>query len=166
MTFAAVICCSVTLYAQQLTEQEAMERAMQYMNRGKSFAQSRNMAAPANGGGMKLDAAPVETEKIYAFNMEGGGYVIASADSRTLPVPGARPWSRLSRPIGVNDCCIKDYIFTIDDNTGIDNKQEGFPADKSVKTWFDLQGRRLDSLPQGNEIFIMEGKKTVVRINE
>jgi hypothetical protein len=66
----------------------------------------------------------------------------------------------------VNDCCIKDYIFTIDDNTGIDNMQEGFPADKSVKTWFDLQGRRLDSLPQGNEIFIMEGKKTVVRINE
>ena len=88
MTFAAVICCSVTLYAQQLTEQEAMERAMQYMNRGKSFAQSRNMAAPANGGGMKLDAAPVEAEKIYAFNMEGGGYVIASADSRTLPVLG------------------------------------------------------------------------------
>ena len=100
MTFAAVICCSVTLYAQQLTEQEAMERAMQYMNRGKSFAQSRNNAAPANGGVMKLDAAPVEAEKIYAFNMEGGGYVIAAADSRTLPVLGARPWSRLSRPIG------------------------------------------------------------------
>ena len=79
----AVICFPVVLSARQLTEQEAMERALQYMNRGKSFAQSRNMAAPA-----KLEAAPVEAEKIYAFNMEGGGYVIASADSRTLPVLG------------------------------------------------------------------------------
>ena len=88
MTWAAVLCCWVTLCAQQLTEQQAMERALQYMNSGKASAKARRMAAPANGGSMKLEAAPVEAEKIYAFNIEGGGFVIASGDQRTLPVLG------------------------------------------------------------------------------
>lgn len=86
----AVICFPVVLSARQLTEQEAMERALQYMNRGKSFAPSRDMAAPA-----KLEVAPVEAEKIYTFNMEGGGYVIASADSRALPVLGYSTTGRI-----------------------------------------------------------------------
>ncbi len=88
MTLAAVLCCWVTLLAQQLTEQQAMERALQYMNSGKTSVNARRMAAPANGGSMKLEAAPVEADRIYAFNIEGGGYIIASADSRTLPVLG------------------------------------------------------------------------------
>ena len=88
ITWAAVLCCWVTLCAQQLTEQQAMERALQYMNSGKASAKARRMAAPVNGGSMKLEAAPVEAEKIYAYNMEGGGYVIASGDQRTLPVLG------------------------------------------------------------------------------
>ena len=36
MTFAAVLCCWMTLYAQSLTEQQAMERVLQYMNSGKA----------------------------------------------------------------------------------------------------------------------------------
>ena len=88
MTFAAVLCCWVTLCAQPLTEQQAMERALQYMNSGKASSKARRMAAPANGGGMKLEAAPVKADRIYAFNMEGGGFVIASGDQRTLPVLG------------------------------------------------------------------------------
>ncbi len=88
MTFAAVLCCWMTLYAQSLTEQQAMERVLQYMNSGKASAMARRMAASPNGGRMKLKAIPVEAEKIYAFNMEGGGYVIASGDQRTLPVLG------------------------------------------------------------------------------
>ena len=88
MTIAAVLCCWVTLYAQPLTEQEAKERVLQYMNSGKAPANARRMAAPAQGGHMKLEAIPVEAEKVYAFNMEGGGFVIASGDQRTLPVLG------------------------------------------------------------------------------
>lgn len=72
MTLAAVLCCWVTLYAQQLTEQEAMERALQYMNSGKASATTRRRAAPAHGGSMRLEAAPVDADRIYAFNMEGG----------------------------------------------------------------------------------------------
>ncbi len=85
---AAVLCCWVTLYAQQLTEQQAMERALQYMNSGKSSANARGMAAPALKGSKALTPAATEATKIYAFNMDGGGYVIASGDQRTLPVLG------------------------------------------------------------------------------
>ena len=88
LTLAAVLCCWVTLCAQPLTEQQAMERALQYMHSGKVSAKARRMAAPVNGGSMQLEVAPVEAERIYAFNIEGGGYIIASADSRTLPVLG------------------------------------------------------------------------------
>ena len=88
MTLVAVLCCWVTLCAQQLTEQQALERALQYMNSGKSSATARRMASPAKRGSMRVEPASVEAKKIYAFNMEGGGYVIASADSRTLPVLG------------------------------------------------------------------------------
>ena len=88
MTLAAVFCCWITLCAQQLTEQQAMERALQYMNSGKASPAVRRMAAPANGGRIKLKAIPVEAEKIYVFNIEGGGYVIASGDDRTEPILG------------------------------------------------------------------------------
>lgn len=88
MTLAAVLCCWVTLNAQQLTEQQAMERALQYMNSEKASATVRRMAAPAIRGSKRLTPAATEATKIYAFNIEGGGFVIASADQRTLPVLG------------------------------------------------------------------------------
>ena len=67
--------------AQQLTEQEAKERALQYLS-AKAPAKARGLASS------RLKSAKVGAEKIYAFNREGGGYVIASGDSRTLPVLG------------------------------------------------------------------------------
>lgn len=88
MTLAVVICCTMTLWAQHISEQKAMERALEYMNSGKVSAKARRMAASPNGGRLKLKAIPVEAEQIYAFNREGGGFVIASADSRVLPVLG------------------------------------------------------------------------------
>ena len=74
--------------AQRISEQEAMERALQYMNNGKTSAQVARMAAPVRGGSAELNPVPVGAESIYAFNLKGGGYIIASADSRTLPVLG------------------------------------------------------------------------------
>ena len=69
-------------WAQQITEQQAMDCALQFLN--------TNTAMPRRAGRQQLEmkAAKVEAQSIYAFNMEGGGYVIASADSRTLPVLG------------------------------------------------------------------------------
>ena len=80
---AAALCC-MTIWAQPISEQQAKERALQYLSSGKSSVAARRIA-PAKDN---LKAAPVEATSIYAFNVEGGGYIIASADSRTLPVLG------------------------------------------------------------------------------
>lgn len=70
--------------AQSLTEQEAKARALRYLNtHGKAFARGIEPSAD-----LTLTAAKVEAKRIFAFNCESGGYVIASADSRALPVLG------------------------------------------------------------------------------
>ncbi len=69
-------------WAQQITKQQAMDRALQFLNTNTA------MTRRAGSQQLEMKAAKVEAQSIYAFNMEGGGYVIASADSRTLPVLG------------------------------------------------------------------------------
>lgn len=100
LTLAAVLCCNMMAWAQRISEQEAMERALQYMNGGESSATAHRMAAPVRSGRLKLKGTPVEASSIYVFNREGGGYVIASADSRALPVlgycdSGSIEWNRM-----------------------------------------------------------------------
>ena len=84
----ALVLTTFGAYAQHITEQQAMQRALQFMNSGKASAAAGRMAAPCRNGSVKLESAPVEASSIYAFNLEGGGFIIASADSRTLPVLG------------------------------------------------------------------------------
>ena len=74
---------AIGAWAQQITEQQAMDRALQFLNTNKA-AKARGL----DGKQLKLEAAEVEANSIYAFNLEGGGYVIASGDSRALPVLG------------------------------------------------------------------------------
>jgi hypothetical protein len=52
--------------AQQLTEQEAKDRALQYLS-AEAPAKARGLASA------QLKSAKVGAEKIYAFNREGGG---------------------------------------------------------------------------------------------
>lgn len=78
---AVMVVIAVVAWAQPISQQEAQERAMKYLNR---HAASR-ARAKAN---LKATPVRVEASKIYAFNLEGGGYVIASGDKRTLPVLG------------------------------------------------------------------------------
>ena len=77
---------STGTWAQPITEQEAAERALQFLSHRNPSSRAKVMSK-VNSSKM-LKATKVETEKIYAFNVEGGGYVIASGDSRTLPVLG------------------------------------------------------------------------------
>ena len=72
--------------AQPITEQEAAERALQFIN--KHIPSSHARAMTRGNSPKMLEAVKVEAEKIYAFNVNGGGYIIASGDSRTLPVLG------------------------------------------------------------------------------
>lgn len=60
MTLAAVLCCILTLHAQPISEQQAMERALQYMNSNRSSANARRMAAPALRGIKALTPAATE----------------------------------------------------------------------------------------------------------
>lgn len=89
----ALMWLTIGTWAQHLTEQQAKERALQYLNE-KAPAKARGLASA------QLKSAKVGAEKIYAFNREGGGYVIASADERTLPVlgysdSGSIDWDRM-----------------------------------------------------------------------
>ena len=84
---------AISSMAQQLSEQEAKDRALQYLS-AKAPAKTRGLSAS------QLESVKVGAEKIYAFNREGGGFVIASGDERTLPVlgysdSGSIDWERL-----------------------------------------------------------------------
>ena len=92
--------------AQQLTEQQAKERAGRFLKerRSQEAGGGRQEAGVRREGvrreGVTLAAARVEAKSIYAFNCEGGGYAIASADSRALPVlgysdTGSIDWERM-----------------------------------------------------------------------
>lgn len=70
--------------AQAISQDEAMNNAIRFLT-----------STPENGGARKvmkarprLHAAKMDVKGVYAFNVEGGGFVIASGDSRTLPVLG------------------------------------------------------------------------------
>lgn len=77
---------TLVTWAQPITEQEAAERALQFMSRHTPSSRARAMIR-ANSPKM-LKAVNVEADNVYAFNVNGGGYVIASGDSRALPVLG------------------------------------------------------------------------------
>lgn len=69
--------------AQQISKQQAQNRALQYLT-NKAPSKARGLAVDAS----RMKSAKVGAKSIYAFNFDGGGYVIASADSRALPVLG------------------------------------------------------------------------------
>ena len=86
IVFLMSVLLSAGTWAQDMTEQEAADRALQFLReRGSASRAKVKGDAPSHP---VLKAAKVEAEKIYAFNVEGGGYVIASGDSRALPVLG------------------------------------------------------------------------------
>ena len=88
LILTTLVFSAIGINAQHISEQEAMERALRYMGSGTSAIASRMAASGRDGGSTELELAPVKAESIYAFNLEGGGYIIASADSRTLPILG------------------------------------------------------------------------------
>ena len=136
-------------FAQQITEQEAMERALQYMSSGK--ATNGRMLAPARKGSIKLESAPVEADRIYAFNVENGGFIVASADSRTLPVLGYSTTGNIdwdNMPDNMREW-LKSYdeaIATLGDRTDFvdgnstnmaPTRQDRTPVESLIKTHWD-----------------------------
>ena len=84
------------VWAQQISEEQARNRALKYL--------SNNAPAMTRGLNVGMDrktvTAKTDAKSIYAFNLDGGGYVIASGDSRALPVlgysaTGSIDWDRM-----------------------------------------------------------------------
>lgn len=149
LTFILLVFSITGVYAKHLTEQEVMERVLQYMNSGKAV--NGRMLAPARKGSIKLSSVPVEADRIYAFNMENGGFIVASADSRTLPVlgystTGSIDWDNM--PDNMREW-LKSYdeaIATLGDRTDFvdgnstdetGTRQDRTPVEPLIKTHWD-----------------------------
>lgn len=58
------------------------------MERANSFLNSALKARHQTSSNTQLDAVTVDLPHLYVFNVNDGGYVIASGDERALPVLG------------------------------------------------------------------------------
>ncbi len=122
----------ISIWAQAISEQDAKVRALR-------FLQSSDRAMARHGGSsasnIQLTAAKVGAQKIFAFNCEGGGYVIASGDSRALPVLGYSEngifdWDRMPENIKGWLKSYDEAITTLGDCQFID----GNPVDGKAMT--------------------------------
>jgi hypothetical protein len=83
-TLFMLLAMGTVLFAAQISQQQAMEQARSFINKMKSGDRMLTRAQLNVG----LQSALPDQQLIYAFNVEGGGFVIASGDDRTLPVLG------------------------------------------------------------------------------
>ena len=79
LTFAVL-----TAAAQPISEQQAKARALRYLQGHVGNEAASRAVKPRQ----QLTAVNTGMPHLYAFNVEGGGFVIASGDERTLPVLG------------------------------------------------------------------------------
>ena len=75
MILMVLLLFAASMLAQQLSEQEAKQKALAFLTKGRRANQ-------------QLHIAKGNLEKLFAFNVDGGGYVIVSGDRRTLPILG------------------------------------------------------------------------------
>ena len=158
LAFAAFVCCHQSLWAQHISEQQAHDRVLQFLN-GRSATHIRR--APAN---RELKAVPVEVGSIYAFNCEGGGFVIASGDERTLPVlgysdSGSLDWEQMPENMRAWLKQYDDAIASLGDRTDfVDGTAQGdagirriqserMPVEPFIKTHWDQYAPYWDENP-------------------
>ena len=88
----------VAAQAEEVSLQEAQEKARAFviqqedMNGGALLARSHMRMELTS---VEMTQVPMEVEGLYAFNLEGGGFVIVSGDDRTVPVLGYSPTGTL-----------------------------------------------------------------------
>ena len=82
--FFLVLFLTGTSFAQRLTEQEAKERALAFLQSKQGNVQTRNAGIKST----TLSPVSLGIDGVYVFNVYGGGYVVAGGDARVLPVLG------------------------------------------------------------------------------
>ena len=104
------------VWAQQISEEQARDRALKFL--------TNNAPAKTRGLNVGIDrktvTAKTGAKSIYAFNLDGGGFVIASGDSRALPVlgysaTGSIDWDRMPDNMRA---WLKSYDQAMAGNTG------------------------------------------------
>lgn len=76
---------SMTTWGQTISEQEAKNRAADFLiQRAPAMARGQRASSIKK----TLETAKMEVNGLYAFNLKGGGFVIASGDERTVPILG------------------------------------------------------------------------------
>ncbi len=96
LSLLVLVLMTASVSAQLISEEQARERALKYLT-SNGAAKARGMDVTPD---RKATTAKTDAKSIYAFNLEGGGYMIASGDSRALPVlgysaTGAIDWDRM-----------------------------------------------------------------------
>lgn len=136
--FSAMMFCGLTLCAQHISEQQALDRVVQFLN-SPSSTNARRVQAKNR----ELKSVPVEAESVYAFNVEGGGFVIASGDSRALPVlgystTGSIDWEQMPENMRAWLKSYDDAVATLGDQTDF---IDGHPLDARQRQVGSLQNR-------------------------
>ena len=79
-----ILISGMTLFAAEVSLQEAMEKARAFMQKRQGGSKAMHRAQLS----INMQQTDAGTQLLYAFNIEGGGYVIASGDDRTIPILG------------------------------------------------------------------------------
>ena len=79
-----ILISGMTLFAAEVSLQEAMEKARAFMQKRQGGSKAMHRAQLS----LNMQQTDAGTQLLYAFNIEGGGYVIASGDDRTIPILG------------------------------------------------------------------------------
>ena len=84
VTLLFILAAGITMFAAEVSQQEAMEKARAFMQQRQGDKKAMRRAQ------LTLDMQQTDAgqQLLYAFNIEGGGYVIASGDDRTIPILG------------------------------------------------------------------------------
>ena len=81
VTLLFILAAGITMFAAEVSQQEAMEKARAFMQQRQGGKKAMHRAQLS----LNMQQTDAGTQLLYAFNIEGGGYVIASGDDRTHP---------------------------------------------------------------------------------
>ena len=79
---------SSVMIAGEVTEQEALKKAQQFAANKMSSKMNRSMQVEKKSIQHAFNRAGAQREYLHIFNIEGGGYIIVSADDRTEEILG------------------------------------------------------------------------------
>ena len=82
-----LFCLPLMAMGEEISQQQAKEKACAFMQQ----LQGRRAQDLGGVNSQKLQSVEVGLQALYAFNCEGGGYVIVSGDDATTPILGYSP---------------------------------------------------------------------------